>query len=79
MPDQLTLFQRAPTALPDGFRYEADLLDRVEARALVAEIERLPFKAFQFHGFEGKRRVVALAGGTAIVLHVSVLATKPLF
>ena len=26
---------------------------------IVAEIERLPFRAFQFHGFEGRRRVVS--------------------
>jgi len=55
---QPPLFESAP-GLPDGFRYEPDLLDMREERALVAAIEALPFKAFEFHGFEGKRRVVS--------------------
>jgi alkylated DNA repair dioxygenase AlkB len=56
--DQLSLFDLKP-GLPDGFRYRPDLIDEEEERSLVAEIERLPFKAFEFHGFEGKRRVVS--------------------
>jgi alkylated DNA repair dioxygenase AlkB len=58
MADQLSLFGVKPR-LPDGFRYHPDLLDAEEERALVAEIERLPFKEFEFHGFLGKRRVVS--------------------
>ena len=58
MADQLSLFQVTP-GLPDGFRYRPDLIDEEEERALVAEIERLPFKEFEFHGFLGKRRVVS--------------------
>ena len=58
MADQPSLFDLQP-GLPDGFRYCPDLLDEEEQRALVAEIERLPFKAFEFHGFSGKRRVVS--------------------
>jgi len=45
--------------LPEGFRYEPKLLDEAEERALVAEIQRLPLKEFEFHGFSGKRRVVS--------------------
>ncbi len=56
--DQLSLFEVNPD-LPDGFRYRPDVLDEDEERALVAEIARLPFKAFEFHGFSGKRRVVS--------------------
>jgi len=56
--DQLSLFELKPGS-PDGFRYRPDLLDKEEERALVAEIERLPFKEFEFHGFLGKRRVVS--------------------
>ena len=56
--DLLSLFDPRP-GLPDGFRYREDLLDAGEERALVAEIARLPFKAFTFHGFFGKRRVVS--------------------
>jgi alkylated DNA repair dioxygenase AlkB len=54
---QLKLFPSEPTP-PDGFRYRAELLSEAEERALVADIERLPFKEFDFHGFRGKRRVV---------------------
>ena len=59
MADQPSLFDLEPSGLPDGFRYRPDLLDEEEERALVAEIARLPFKAFEFHGFAGKRRVVS--------------------
>jgi len=58
MPVQPGLFDLKP-GLPDGFRYCPDLLAEAEERALIAEIERLPFKAFEFHGFLGKRRVVS--------------------
>ena len=58
MSDQPSLFDHEAT-LPDGFRYHPDHLDEEEERALVAEIARLPFKAFEFHGFLGKRRVVS--------------------
>jgi alkylated DNA repair dioxygenase AlkB len=56
--DQLNLFEYKP-GLPEGFRYHPGLLDDEEERALVAEIQRLPFKEFEFHGFSGKRRVVS--------------------
>jgi alkylated DNA repair dioxygenase AlkB len=58
MADQLSLFDRKP-GLPDGFRYHPDLLDNEEERALVAEIKRMPFKEFEFHGFSGRRRQVS--------------------
>lgn len=47
------------TNLPEGFRYKADLLDLDLERSLIQELERLDFAPFQFHGFEGKRRVVS--------------------
>lgn len=58
MPDQLSLFN-VESGLPDCFRYRPNLIDDGEESALVTGIERLPFRAFQFHGFEGKRRVVS--------------------
>lgn len=58
MSSQLSLFESAPS-LPEGFRYEPELLDQAEERTLLAEIQRLPFKEFEFHGFSGKRRVVS--------------------
>lgn len=58
MANQLSLFDVKSRA-PDGFRYRPDVLDEGEERALVAEIARLPFKALEFHGFSGKRRVLS--------------------
>src|SRR5215468_10053312 len=57
MANQLSLFE-SNLNLPEGFRYEPKLLDEAEERTLVAEIERLPLREFEFHGFSGKRRVV---------------------
>jgi alkylated DNA repair dioxygenase AlkB len=62
MSSQLGLFgaeDRAPTALPDGFRYAPDLISADEERVLVREIARLPFREFEFQGYVGKRRVVS--------------------
>ena len=55
---RLPRFESKPN-LPEGFRYEPELLDEEEERRLIAEIRRLPFKQFEFHGFLGKRRVVS--------------------
>ncbi len=48
----------APT-LPPGFRYWPDVITTDEAAALVAELEALPFKPFDFHGYLANRRVVS--------------------
>ena len=56
--DQHTLFQQlAP--FPEGFRYQEELLSSEEERSLVAQIETLPFREFEFRGFLGKRRTVS--------------------
>jgi alkylated DNA repair dioxygenase AlkB len=55
--DQGELFGVAPE-LPQGFQYQPSLIDRDEERELVTQIQKLPFKDFEFHGFTGKRRVV---------------------
>ena len=47
------------SALPDGFRYQPELIHEAEAAVLLPSISALPFKEFQFHGFLGKRRVVS--------------------
>ena len=62
MSSQLGLFgaeDRPPAHLPDGFRYAPDLISADEERTIVREIERLPFREFQFQGYVGKRRVVS--------------------
>ena len=66
-PDQPSLFgeqdnsknsKRTPH-LPDGFKYEPNVITADEERELIRQIEPLPFKEFEFHGFTGKRRVVS--------------------
>jgi alkylated DNA repair dioxygenase AlkB len=47
------------SALPDGFRYRADFIDVSEERELIAEFEQIEFAPFEFHGFQGKRRVAS--------------------
>src|SRR3954467_15344993 len=56
--DQPGLFDSGPR-LPEGFRYQPDLIPADEEQELVRQIETLPFKDFEFHGFTGKRRVVS--------------------
>jgi alkylated DNA repair dioxygenase AlkB len=45
-------------ALPDGLRYQPELIGRSEEQRLIAHFGDLDFTPFQFHGFTGKRRVV---------------------
>jgi alkylated DNA repair dioxygenase AlkB len=55
---QPTLFETGPTT-PEGFAYQPEVLSRDEEAALLAHLPSLPFEPFQFHGYEGKRRVVS--------------------
>ena len=57
-PEQLDLLERA-SALPEGFRYQPDLIDRAEERGLVERLRALPLAPFGFQGFLGKRRVLS--------------------
>jgi alkylated DNA repair dioxygenase AlkB len=57
MPDQLGLFG-APT-LPPGFRYQPELITPGEERELLEHVRALPFRAFEFQGYVGRRRVVS--------------------
>jgi alkylated DNA repair dioxygenase AlkB len=45
--------------LPEGFAYAENRIDAVLEQALLREIETLPFKPFEFHGFFGNRRIVS--------------------
>jgi alkylated DNA repair dioxygenase AlkB len=49
----------ACVGLPEGVRYRAQLLAPDEETTLVSMFEALPFRAFEFQGFLGKRRVVS--------------------
>src|SRR5215471_8325374 len=55
---QRDLFESA-NDLPQGMRYVPQLISADEERALLEELRTLPFRAFEFHGFLGKRRVVS--------------------
>jgi alkylated DNA repair dioxygenase AlkB len=57
-PDQMNLFRAAPS-LPQGFKYQSDLLTPDDETSLLEQVTALPFKDFEFHGFTGKRRVVS--------------------
>jgi alkylated DNA repair dioxygenase AlkB len=56
--NQFSLFatESAPVA---GLKYQADLLSPAEEAKLVEHFAGLPFKAFDFHGYLGKRRIVS--------------------
>ena len=45
--------------LPEGFRYQPNLIDADTEPGLIREPQKLDFSPFQFHGFQGKRRVVS--------------------
>ena len=60
--DQTDLFGAAPVAdpaYPAGFRYTPGLISTGEEAELLAHIRELPFRAFEFHGYTGNRRVVS--------------------
>ena len=56
--EQLSMFGGGPS-LPEGFRYQPELISPDEEHALLADLRELPFREFEFHGFTGKRRVVS--------------------
>ena len=58
MPRQLDFFGQEP-ALPEGFRYQPDLVAPVDEAALLEHVRELPFREFEFHGYTGKRRTVS--------------------
>ena len=58
MSDQLGLFESDP-ALPPGFRYQEEVITAAAEQELLRQIQTLPFREFEFHGYTGKRRVVS--------------------
>lgn len=47
---------------PDGFRYQSNVNTRKTEHALLGKLRELPLKAFEFHGYTGKRRTVSYGG-----------------
>jgi alkylated DNA repair dioxygenase AlkB len=56
---QPSLFDDAPPGLPEGFVYRSEFVAAEEEAQIAARLQPLPFAPFQFHGFEGARRVVS--------------------
>jgi alkylated DNA repair dioxygenase AlkB len=54
----LELEQKPPQLEPQGFRYQEDAISEDEQGALVAAIEQLDLKPFEFRGYLGNRRVI---------------------
>jgi alkylated DNA repair dioxygenase AlkB len=46
------------SSTPEGFGYSADLLTPDEEESLARELAALPFKPFDFHGYQANRQVV---------------------
>ena len=59
MSAQLALFETPGPPAPDGFAYRAELITQGEEQALAARFEALPFKPYQFHGYQGARQTVS--------------------
>jgi alkylated DNA repair dioxygenase AlkB len=55
---QLKLFAGGKT-LPDGFKYQPDVLSLQEELILLERVRELPFSEFEFQGYVAKRRVVS--------------------
>ncbi len=55
---QLKLFG-AGSELPEGFRYQPDIMSADDEQDLLGWVRGLPFQEFQFQGYVGKRRVVS--------------------
>jgi alkylated DNA repair dioxygenase AlkB len=56
--ENLDLFE-SPPGVPEGFRYQREVIAREMETSLLAKFGELPFREFEFHGYTGKRRVVS--------------------
>ena len=45
--------------MPAGFDYRTELVSREAEKELLAEFANLPFKPFEFHGYQGKRYAIS--------------------
>jgi alkylated DNA repair dioxygenase AlkB len=46
-------------AMPEGFVYREEVISAEEERNFAEQFALLPFAPFEFHGFQGRRRVVS--------------------
>jgi len=77
--DQLGLFTPPAPDLPEGLRYQPDLISPEEEAALLTELAALPFQPFDFGGYLANRQVVSFGlrydYGTHKVVEVAPLPT----
>jgi hypothetical protein len=57
--NQIDLFGAPQPAWPEGFRYEAEIIDASTEMAMLEQVRALPFREFEFQGYTAKRRVVS--------------------
>ena len=57
--NQIELFGAPEPAWPEGFRYEAGIIDESTQAAMLEQVRSLPFHEFEFQGYTAKRRVVS--------------------
>ena len=55
---QLSLLDLSPT-LPEGFKYQSDIIAPGDEQDLLEHIRELPLTEFEFQGFVGKRRTIS--------------------
>ena len=56
-------FETRMPAMPAGFRYQENILSEEEEASLVASLDTLELKPFEFHGHLGNRRVTSFGLG----------------
>ena len=58
---QLSLFaaEKPSPSYPEGFAFQENIISPEDEATLLGRFSCLPFKEFQYQGFEGKRRVVS--------------------
>ncbi|HKP15179.1 MAG TPA: alpha-ketoglutarate-dependent dioxygenase AlkB [Gemmatimonadaceae bacterium] len=57
--NQFDLFGAPQPAWPDGFRYEAEVIDASKEATVLERVRALPFRDFEFQGYTAKRRVIS--------------------
>ena len=57
--NQMDLFGAPQPTWPDGFRYEAEVIDAATETRMLEQVRALPFREFEFQGYTAKRRVIS--------------------
>jgi hypothetical protein len=58
-PQRNLLTQLSPRSLPESFEYRSDFISPAEEDSPLYRLSILPFKDFEYQGFQAKRRVVS--------------------